>query len=934
MSDKKTTKTKSENKILRNAREFCASPTFLGILISLFFVFVTYNYYEIKTQNEYERLKNNKVRNFLFKSMEWLDLKSTDGRFLLRGTEEPDPQSVLLTIDNRSVEEIGRWPWSREKMAFIVSEMNKYEAAALGFDIIFSESEVNQITSTLTKIEEKHPELPEEVRKTIEEVKQSANPDALLTMKLDENRSKVVLGVFNEEVKHDYLPYQDYCRNEAFLRDNAEKFVKLNTTFIVNDESDYFVDLEFDKIFAPIFTTLEKVTTERELKKRFQKESIEQLDSREKNALAYSISQENLRYCERWLTAEDEFFEPLKETYLAVFGKSEHLIGMPAEEAKIKFQQMVKPLPVSQHSSWTINIDQIQDATDYSGSFNAEQDADGSIRKISLLFRTGNRIGTSFIPSLALQTYLIAKGYRADIEFDIDPRHPEQKIITKFQIVNPQTDPEQVIANIPVDEQGRMKINYAGGSNMYPYLPAKELFNGKETATISQQQYIPELDRWEIVERTVNKAEFIKGKSFIFGATATGIYDLRVTPFEKNYPGPETHVTAMGNLFSNNFIQQIPNEEAVMMSTVIFLGILLSLAISHAQAIAGFLITFGSLGILILIDQYLFRQGYVAAFVLPGTLVVFLYVFLFFFKYFTEEQKKKQLRSTFSKYVSPAVVDEILKSPENIELGGKKQRMAVFFSDLRNFTTISEKLQATELSDVLNLYLTPMTQIVFANKGTLDKYIGDAVMAFFGAPISYPDHSKYACRCALESIRRLDAIRTEVNTKFPGRNIPIEIGIGINTADVSVGNMGSDIVRSYTVMGDGVNLASRLEGITKEYGVKIVISEFVYQDVKNDFTCRELDWVRVKGKLEPVRIFELVSEGPADPKTMEMLNYFNEGFKVYHEKDFVKAKELFQKSLELAPGDAPSELYIERCDEYIQEPPAENWDGVFVMKTK
>jgi adenylate cyclase len=204
-------------------------------------------------------------------------------------------------------------------------------------------------------------------------------------------------------------------------------------------------------------------------------------------------------------------------------------------------------------------------------------------------------------------------------------------------------------------------------------------------------------------------------------------------------------------------------------------------------------------------------------------------------------------------------------------------------------------------------------------------------MAFFGAPIPFDDHATHACRCALQSITKLKEIQAE----FKAKNLPnIDIGIGINSAEVSVGNMGSDIVRSYTVMGDGVNLAARLEGITKEYGVRIVISEFTYGEVKDKFTVRELDWVKVKGKNLPVRIFELISEGKPEEKTHNMLNEFQNGFELFHQKKFDMALTQFKKCLELVPADPPSELYVERCEDYLKEPPPENWDGVVTMKTK
>ncbi|MCB0394406.1 MAG: adenylate/guanylate cyclase domain-containing protein, partial [Bdellovibrionales bacterium] len=286
---------------------------------------------------------------------------------------------------------------------------------------------------------------------------------------------------------------------------------------------------------------------------------------------------------------------------------------------------------------------------------------------------------------------------------------------------------------------------------------------------------------------------------------------------------------------------------------------------------------------------------------------------------------------TFEKYVSPSVVNEILKDPENLQLGGKKERMSVLFSDIRSFTTISEKLDPKVLGDFLNEYLTPMTHLVFQNRGTLDKYMGDAVMAFFGAPINYPEHAKMACKTALAMIQKLD----ELNIEFEKKGYPkIAIGVGVNTGEMSVGNMGSDIVRSYTVMGDAVNLGSRLEGINKEYGTQIIISEFTFGDVKNDFITREVDWVRVKGKLEPVRIFELIGEKVSSSDQAQVIELFKDGFTRYHDRNFNEALNLFEKALSIDPKDAPSQLYLKRCSNYADTPPPTDWDGVFEMKTK
>jgi adenylate cyclase len=931
-SEPEKAKKKGSGKSLQKFIEILKSPIVIGIVVTLAFTLISVNFYNVRSLQESTQNLLPPSQRYLFKAVEWFDMKNQDGRFQFRGETTPSPDAVLLTVDDRSIEEVGRWPWSREKISFVVEEMMKYKAKAIGFDIVFSEPQVDQTFEAIKRIESKAGPLSEPVKAALEAEKQRGQPDAILAATLEKYKDHVVLGAFNEESDdRSLLPYQDYCRNEAFKRANADKFVKLNTTFIVNDEADPFVDLEFDQVFNGMFPAIETSETNRALKEIFNKKSVTDLNELELRQLKYLQQTASMKYCETWLTPKDRWIEDLKPAYTKVFEKSAVLKALPINQAIETFKKMTKPLPIVQHQRWTINTDGIQSGVDYTGSFNADQDADGTIRKASLFFRTGNRIGTSFIPSIALQTYLVATGYRANVEINTDPKYPEQKILTKFDIVDPTKDPEELIGQVPVDAQGRMQINYAGGKNMYPYLPAKELFNGKETAMISKAEFNPATKMWNTREIEVNKADFIKGKSFIFGATAIGVYDLRVTPFEKNFPGPETHLNTMGNLFERTFLLTHPKEQKIMPWALVIFGIVLTIAISQTSAIPGLLITLGSVLAVVFLDQAFLKKGFLVTMTLPAGLVLFLYIFLFFYKYLTEEKKKKHLRSTFSKYVSPAIVDEILKDPENIELGGKKLRMSVFFSDVRGFTTISEKLDPRVLSDVLSKYLTPMTQIVFANKGTLDKYMGDALMAFFGAPIVFPDHAKYACRCALQSLVKLKELQLE----FEAQGLPmIDIGIGINTAEMSVGNMGSDIVRNYTVMGDAVNLGSRLEGINKEYGTRIMISQFTFEDIKDSFTCREVDWVRVKGKNEPVRIFELVSEGKPDETTSNLLQHFSSGFQLYHERKFGEALACFKKALETKPEDSPSELYRERCEEYLAEPPPAEWDGVFTMKTK
>ena len=299
---------------------------------------------------------------------------------------------------------------------------------------------------------------------------------------------------------------------------------------------------------------------------------------------------------------------------------------------------------------------------------------------------------------------------------------------------------------------------------------------------------------------------------------------------------------------------------------------------------------------------------------------------------YMEAKEKQFVEGTFGKYVSSQVVKELLKHPELLKLGGQKKNLTIFFSDIRSFTTLSEGMDPQDLVNFLNEYLTEMTNIAFENDGVVDKYIGDAMMAFWGAPIEDPEHPMKACRAALQMLDKLE----ELKLKWKEEGKPqINIGIGLNTADVTIGNMGSEARFDYTVMGDGVNLASRLEGINKQYKTHVIISQFTYERVKDKFITRMIDKVAVKGKKEPVVIYELISEKKELPETKQkVLKLFEKGLQLYFAADFKEAKRYFAAALKLDPNDGPSSVFLERCETLEQNPPPPDWDGVFVMKTK
>ncbi len=298
---------------------------------------------------------------------------------------------------------------------------------------------------------------------------------------------------------------------------------------------------------------------------------------------------------------------------------------------------------------------------------------------------------------------------------------------------------------------------------------------------------------------------------------------------------------------------------------------------------------------------------------------------------------QNQVKGLFRHYVSPAVIEEMLKHPEKVQLGGERKFLTVLFSDIRGFTTISEGMESQALAEFLNEYLTAMTAIILKYHGTLDKYIGDAIMAIYGAPIDQDDHAARTCAAALDMMAKLHELQQQWRTQ--GKPM-IEIGIGINSGIMSVGNMGSETRFDFTVMGDQVNLGARLEGANKQYRTNILLSEYTYHEIHkgarlSPFIVREIDLVRVKGKKEPVKIYELIGRtGRLDSDTLQRIELFEQGLAAYRMMDWDTAIEKFKHALSLKLDDIPAQLYIQRCRAYQIEPPSPDWDGVYTMTTK
>jgi adenylate cyclase len=359
---------------------------------------------------------------------------------------------------------------------------------------------------------------------------------------------------------------------------------------------------------------------------------------------------------------------------------------------------------------------------------------------------------------------------------------------------------------------------------------------------------------------------------------------------------------------------------------IVLMGLLAELLLCRSKAVMGGVFTAALFFGYLALACFLF-----SSFRLPVNTVypVFLLLIIYFsttmYHYLVEEREKRRIKATFQHYLAPTVVEEILKDPENLKLGGEEQELTILFSDLRNFTSISEKLSPRQIEQLLNEYLTIMTDVIFTQNGTLDKYMGDAIMAFFGAPLKQPDHYLKACLTAVAMQQELNMLQQ----KWKQRGLPaLDSGIGINTGPVVVGNMGSDVLFDYTVIGDNVNLASRLESLNKMYGTNIIIGENTHDHVKDAFRFRELDLVKVKGKETAVKIYELLREEDISIRWDEQfLKHSQEGLKRYRYREWSNALAAFEKALTLFPNDITTRLYITRCEMFKEDPPAADWDG-------
>jgi adenylate cyclase len=564
-----------------------------------------------------------------------------------------------------------------------------------------------------------------------------------------------------------------------------------------------------------------------------------------------------------------------------------------------------------EYRSYTGTLEILQRAAKAGGFMNPTPDPDGAIRRLPLLAR----VGDSYYESLALATARVALGGSlirpvvfTSTELGLTDRMAREYGALKAIKMN--TRPEPTL--VPLERNLTALVNYRG-----PGGPAGGQF-----------RYVSAVD--VLMERV--PMEHLADNIILVGTTSAGLKDLRTAPVNIDYPGVEMHANIIASILDGEFKQEPDFSIAIQFAQVVLAGVLLGALLPALGPLMSIIVSMTTLAALVGANFMLFQwYNYVVPVAAALLLVVTLFIFNLAWGYLFEYRKGRAMVNLFGEYVAPELVAEMAANPQNYSMEGESRELTVLFCDVRGFTTISEGLTPNALREYINIYLTAMSEDIRGNRGTLDKYIGDAVMAFWGAPVTLPDHAARAVMSALQMQRTAKRL----NDDFIARGWPpLKIGVGLNTGEMRVGDMGSKIRRAYTVMGDAVNLGSRLEGITKVYGVGIAVGDAT-RAAAPEFAYRELDRVRVKGKNEPVPIFEPIAlDADIDDATRAMLEKWHAALDLVRARQWDEAERRLRALHEADPGHALHALYLERIAHYRANPPGADWDGVTTFETK
>jgi len=574
--------------------------------------------------------------------------------------------------------------------------------------------------------------------------------------------------------------------------------------------------------------------------------------------------------------------------------KKEYEKPMPASTIRISPREVAyEDLILISGYRAILNIEEIAQA-ETEGFLNVFPDRSGMVRKVPVFMELD---GIPY-PSLALEMIRTGLGEPGAMIHASSQKTMDRNSLLGVSIRD---------IFIPTDDRGQVTVNFRGGVNTFDYIPAVDVLEGLHT------------DR-------------LRDKYVIIGTSASGLLDFHAMPFSPVFPGVEVQATVIDNILSGDlFTYDIFTEIGLTYTLIAVGGVTLSALLAYSGALAG-----GLAGLLfitsIIFGNYclFFLKGRLVGITYPLVTILAVFLIVTLFNYFFEYRKKQFIHNAFSRYVSPVVVNQLLRRPDRLSLSGEEKNLTILFSDIRDFTTISENMSPKQLGVFMNSYLTAMSDIIMEHGGMVDKYIGDAIVAIWGAPLPDDHHVRNAVRASVAMTKTLSMLKDDWRKQgFP----IIDIGIGINTGITSVGNFGSERRFEYTVLGDNVNLASRLEGLNKAYGTNVIISQFTKEALNNEFFCRPLDRVRVKGKTVPIEIYEPLAEGTPDAALKQEVEFFDQGLNAYRDQRFEQAYRIMEELHNMGPHRL-YRLYLERIETFLENPPPEDWDGTYTFTSK
>ncbi|MBW2496406.1 MAG: adenylate/guanylate cyclase domain-containing protein [Deltaproteobacteria bacterium] len=564
-----------------------------------------------------------------------------------------------------------------------------------------------------------------------------------------------------------------------------------------------------------------------------------------------------------------------------------------SQYASVLFREPVATSPFEVAYAPEGNLPELARAADSSGTFTIQQDEDGIVRWMPLALECGPL--EEVFPPLSV---LAAWHYLGEppMTLHVGPAGVEGvELGERF---------------VPTGEKGRLLVNFLGPPRSVPHFSVGDLLVGK----VSEER--------------------IRDRIVLVGATATGTYDMRSTPFSTVFPGVEIHASVIENILSNDYITRPAWSEIYDLLAIVVMVLVAGLALPRLGASTAALLAVALFGLHVVVARQFFVElGVWLNVVYPLLALVATYTTLTIHAYLKEERERKQVQGAFGQYVAPVIIEQMLQDPSKLKLGGEEKVLSVLFSDLQGFTAYSERFSPAEMTSFLSDYYGRMTEQVFEAGGMLKEYVGDELMAIFGAPLDQEDHAIRACRAALAMQRK----RHQMSEEWQATGRPALVArTGVNSGRMLVGNLGSEYRFSYGVMGDDVNLGSRLEGLNKQYGSEIIIGENTAELVGDTFVLRELDQVRVVGKQKPTRIYELLGEAAEGlaAEHEKAIRAYRDGLQAYRAQHWQEALALFGECEAHWPEDRVARTMMGRCQEYAAEPPREDWDGVYEATKK